>query len=201
MINKISSYEKGCIAMQKKHTGIIIAIAAVVVLVVGIISSYNGLVSTKGQVDEYTSNIDAQLQRRADLIPNLVNTVKGYTNHEEEVFTSLAEARQNLMSAKTPSEKADADQQLSTALANVVAIAEAYPELKSNELYVSMMDELEGCENRISYARTEYNSVAKEYNIKIQKFPTVIMANMFGFKAVDYFEASQGAQQVPQVNF
>lgn len=187
--------------MQKKHTGLIVVIAVIAVLVMAVIGSYNGLVSTKGQVDEYTSNIDTQLQRRADLIPNLVNTVKAYTNHEEAVFTSLAEARQNLMSAKTPSEKAEADQQLSTALANVVAIAEAYPELKSNELYVSMMDELEGCENRISYARTEYNSAAKEYNIKIKKFPTMIFANMFGFNAVDYFEAAAGAEQVPQVNF
>lgn len=188
--------------MGKSGKFILIAIVAIiVVLAVGAVSTYNGLVNLKENVSEYASNIDAQLQRRADLIPNLVSTVKSYTKHEEKVFTELANARASLNSAKTMTEKADADSQLNTALGNVIAIAEAYPNLASNTLYTSMMDELEGCENRISYARTNYNSAAKAYNAKLKKFPTAIFARMFGFEAVDYFTASAGAEEVPSVNF
>lgn len=182
-------------------TVLIVIVAVVALLVIISIGSYNGLVSGQEKVEEYAANIDAQLQRRADLIPNLVSTVQSYTDHEEAVFTELANARAALAGAKTMSEKAEADAQLNTALGNLIAIAEAYPELKSSELYRGMMDELEGCENRISYARTEYNNAVKDYNAKIRRFPSVIFANMFGFDAADYFQATQGAAAVPSVSF
>lgn len=186
--------------MSKKVVIAIVVIAVVLVAVFIPVSSYNGLVSLQAKVEEQSSDIDAQLQRRADLIPNLVSTVKSYTKHEEKVFTALSEARQSLMSAKSMEEKAEADQELKTALNNVIAIAEAYPELKSSELYVSMMDDLEGCENRISYARKEYNGAAKTYNTRCRTFPSAIFAGLFGFEQVSYFEASEGADTVPSVD-
>lgn len=188
--------------MGKSGKFILIAVVAIIaVLIIGGVGAYNGLVTAQEDVSEYGANIDAQLQRRADLIPNLVSTVKSYTKHEEKVFNELAQARASLNSAKTMTEKADADSRLNTALGNVIAIAEAYPNLASNSLYTSMMDELEGCENRISYARTQYNSAAKAYNAKLKRFPTAIFARMFGFEAADYFTASAGADEVPSVNF
>ncbi|MCR4674329.1 MAG: LemA family protein [Lachnospiraceae bacterium] len=181
--------------------GLIAVIAVVAVLVISCIGSYNSLVSKETAVEEQAANIDTQLQRRADLIPNLVSTVKGYTDHETEVFTAVTEAREKLLAADTMSEKSEANDEVSSALGKLVAIAESYPELKSDTVYVDLMDELSGTENRISYARTSYNEAVATYNKAIKKFPGVLFANMFGFEKAELFEASESAESVPEVSF
>ena len=185
----------------KYEKGLIAVIAVVAVLIIACIGGYNSLVSKETTVEEQASNIDTQLQRRADLIPNLVSTVKGYTDHETEVFTAVTEAREKLMSAGTMAEKSQANDEVSTALGKLIAIAESYPELKSDTVYVSLMDELAGTENRISYARKTYNEAVASYNKAIKKFPGVLFANMFGFEKAEMFEASEGAETVPEVSF
>lgn len=185
--------------MSKKVIGII---AAVIIILIAIpVVSYNSLISMQTNVEAQSANIDTQLQRRMDLIPNLVNTVKGFTAHETEVFDAVTKARENLMSAGTMAEKSQANEAVTSALNKLIAVAEAYPELKSDSVYVSLMDELAGTENRISYARSEYNTAVTSYNTAIRKFPTVIFANMFGFSKADFFEAAQGAAAVPEVKF
>lgn len=174
--------------------GIIIAI-----LVISFIGTYNGLVSRREEVDAAWSQIDVQLQRRYDLIPNLVATVKEYAAHEEEVFASVAEARSKLAGAASISEMAEADAELSSALSRLLAIAEAYPELKANQNFINLQDELAGTENRIATARRDYNQTARSYNTSIRRFPTNIIAGMFGFESVDYFEASEAGRETPDV--
>ena len=181
--------------------GLIAVIAVVAVLIISCIGGYNSLVSKETTVEEQASNIDTQLQRRADLIPNLVSTVKGYTDHETEVFAAVNEAREKLMSAGTMAEKSEANDQVSNALGKLIAIAENYPELKSDTVYINLMDELAGTENRISYARKSYNEAVASYNKAIKKFPGVLFANMFGFEKADMFEAAEGAETVPEVSF
>ncbi len=176
-------------------------VAAVVVVVLVIFGSYNSLVGLQTDVEEQAANIDTQLQRRADLIPNLVNTVKGYSEHETEVFNAVNEAREKLMSANSMEEKSEANEEVTSALNRLIAIAENYPELKSDTLYVDLMDELAGTENRIAYAREGYNDVVTSYNKAIRKFPGVIFAGMFGFEKAELFEASESATKVPQVEF
>ncbi|WP_026477565.1 LemA family protein [Alkaliphilus transvaalensis] len=168
-------------------------------LVVSVVGSYNGLVEKREVVDIALSQIDNQLQRRNDLIPNLVETVKRYASHEEEIFTDIAEARAKLAGAGNISEQAEADAALGGALSRLIAIAENYPNLKANQNFIQLQDELAGTENRIATARRDYNESARIYNTKIRKFPTVIYAGMFGFEKVDYFEASDEARQVPNV--
>lgn len=181
--------------------GLIAVIAVVAVLIISCIGGYNSLVSKETTVEEQASNIDTQLQRRADLIPNLVSTVKGYTDHETEVFAAVNEAREKLLSAGTMAEKSEANDQVSNALGKLIAIAENYPELKSDTVYINLMDELAGTENRISYARKSYNEAVASYNKAIKKFPGVLFANMFGFEKADMFEAAEGAETVPEVSF
>ena len=184
---------------MKKST--IIIIAVVVVLVLGFIGSYNGLVSLKANVDEQYANISTQLQRRNDLIPNLVNTVKGYTSHENEAIDSVTEARAKLAGATTVEEAAAADAELTNALSRLLVVVENYPTLKADTQFTALQDELAGTENRIAVARKDYNGAVKKYNTKIKKFPTVLIANMFGFDEFSYFEAAAGAENVPEVNF
>ena len=181
--------------------GLIILITVVAIIVIAIISSYNGIVSKAEDVDNKFAAIDTQLQRRADLIPNLVNTVKGYAKQEQDVINSVTEARAKLAGANTVSEKAEADQELTSALNRLMVVVENYPDLKSSENFIQLSDELAGTENRIATARRDYNEAVKEYNTQIKKFPTNIMAGMFGFNAKEYFEAKEGAQEVPNVNF
>ena len=150
-------------------------------------------------MDAAWSQIDVQLQRRHDLIPNLVATVKEYAAHEEEVFASVAEARSKLAGAASISEMAEADAELSSALSRLLAIAEAYPELKANQNFINLQDELAGTENRIATARRDYNQTARSYNTSIRRFPTNIIAGMFGFESVDYFEASEAGRETPDV--
>lgn len=187
---------------MKKRTVIIISIAAIVVLAIMVcVSSYNSLVSLREDVSGKFSLIDTQLQRRNDLIPNLVNTVKGYTDHENEVFTEVSEARARLAGATTTQETAEADAELSSAVSRLLMVAENYPELKADSQFTALTDELAGTENRIAVARKDYNDSAKSYNTKIQTFPNVIFAKIFGFEKVQYFEADVQSHDVPSVNF
>lgn len=179
--------------------GIIILILAV--LTGFAVNSYNGLVTARETVDNQLSNIDTQLQRRNDLIPNFVNTVKGYASHESEVFGAVSDARAKMAGANTTAEMAQADSELSSALSRLLVVVENYPELKADTQFTALSDELAGTENRIAVARRDYNAAAKEYNVTIQRFPKVIFANMFGFQKADYFQAAEGAENAPIVNF
>lgn len=189
---------------MKKKTWIIVgAIVLAVVLIIGAIAgAYNGLVETQENVEQSRAEIQTQLQRRADLIPNFVSTVKGYTNYEKETLTAVTEARSAVAKAANATELAEADEKLDSAISVWVnAVTEAYPELKANQNYVALQDELAGTENRIAKARDDYNEKATDYNIAIRKFPKSILAGMFGFEKADLFKAAQGTEQAPQVSF
>ncbi|HIT91136.1 MAG TPA: LemA family protein [Candidatus Merdenecus merdavium] len=183
-------------------TKVLLGILAVIVIIVGFfILKYNGLVREDENVKTQYSNISVQLQRRNDLIPNLVNTVKGYAAHETEVFQAVSDARERMMGADTINEGVAADNELSQALGRLLAVAEAYPELKANENFLSLQDQLEGTENRISTARRDYNEAAKSFNTKLRSFPNNIIGGMFGFEKHDLFEAQPGAEIAPEVDF
>ncbi len=189
---------------MKKGTIIALSVIGAIVLLLGIITitSYNGLVDGEETVKEKQSTISVQLQRRADLIPNFVETVKGYSDYEQSTFLAVTEARAAVMKANGAEEQAAASAQLDSAIdVWVNAITEAYPELKASEQYRALQDELAGTENRIAVARKDYNDVASEYNKSIRRFPKSIFAGMFGFEQVEYFEADESANQVPQVSF
>jgi len=162
---------------------------------------YNRLVAQDQQVQGAWAQVQNVLQRRADLIPNLVETVKGYAAHEKEVFETVAEARSRLAGATSPAEAAAANASLSSALGRLIAIAENYPNLKANENFIRLQDELAGTENRIAVERMRYNDAVRLYNTSIKRFPTRMFAAMFGFKDREYFEAGPEAQQAPKVKF
>jgi LemA protein len=181
--------------------GWIIAGVLVALLVVMGISGYNGLVQMNENVNGKWAQVENQLQRRADLIPNLVSTVKGYAAHEQQAIQAVADARAKLGGAKGPAAKGQADAELGGALSRVLVVAENYPNLKADQNFRSLMDELSGTENRVAVARKDYNEAVQGYNARIQSFPSVIYARMLGFGAKEYFKAAEGAQQVPQVKF
>ncbi len=187
--------------MKKSSIAIIVVIVILLLIVIGGVSSYNGLVGLSEEVDNKFATIDTMLQRRADLIPNLVNTVKGYTNQEQSVIDSVTEARAKLNNANSVADKANADQELTSALNNLLVIVENYPDLKSSENFINLQDELAGTENRIATARKDYNDAVKEYNAKIKRFPTNIISGMFGFEEQEYFQATEGSEEVPTVDF
>src|SRR5574344_103597 len=187
---------------MSKGLKIIIGIVVVLlILILPCISSYNSLVSKKEDVSSKMSEIDVQLQRRTDLIPNLVSTVKGYVKHEEKVISDITTARENLVNAKSATEKSEANQNLTSAINALYVVVENYPDLKANTTFINLQDELAGTENRIAVARKNYNETAKEYNTSIKKFPGSIIASLFKFEDVDYFEAKEGAENVPNVSF
>ncbi|MBR3591547.1 MAG: LemA family protein [Clostridia bacterium] len=190
--------------MKNKGLIITLSVIGVIVIIFAIlaISSYNGLVDQEEAVNAKQSTISVQLQRRADLIPNFVETVKGYSDYEQSTYTAVTEARSAVMKANGAEDQAAASAQLDSAIDIWVnAITEAYPELKASEQYRALQDELAGTENRIARARKDYNDAASEYNRSVRRFPKSIFAGMFGFEQVEYFEADEAANQVPQVSF
>jgi LemA protein len=188
--------------MGKGVIVIIVLLVLALVLFGQYISVKNTLVAKNEAVKSAWSQVDVVLQRRADLIPNLVETVKGYAKQEQTVFGDIAKARSTLLSAGSPQEKIAANQQLDGALGRLLAIVENYPQLKSNENFLRLQDELAGTENRIAVERKRYNDTLQDYNTYIQQFPSSIFAKWAGFKPNEaYFTASPGAREVPKVNF
>lgn len=181
-----------------------IGLGILAILVLVVIAIYNGLVVSRVRVKEAWSDIDIQLKRRFDLIPNLVNTVKGSTNFETSTLEKVIAARSRAMEARTPGEVGEADQVLRGALNGFFALAESYPDLKSNQNFIALQNELSDTENKIQAARRFYNSVVTDYNTKLQTVPTNIFANMFGFKEAEFFELEAGeeaARQPVEVKF
>ncbi len=187
---------------MKKGYIVLIVIAVVLIALVGWgVGEHNSMVDLSEAVDKKYSDIDAQLERRTDLIPNLVNTVKGYMKHEDEIINKVTTARENLVKAQSVEDKAKANEELTSSLNALFVIVENYPDLKSNTNFIQLQDELAGTENRIAQARKEYNGAVEDYNKKIKKFPAKIIAGMFNFDEKEYFEVSEGKDKVPEVNF
>ena len=180
---------------------LIIILVIVVVLVVAVIGLYNNLVKLRNMVDNAWAQIDVQLQRRLDLIPNLVETVKGYAAHESGTLEEVTKARTAVMNAPTPEGKMQADGFLAGALKNLFAVAEAYPDLKANTNFQQLQVELSNTEDKISYMRQSFNDTVMKYNTAIQTFPAVLIAGMMGFKQRDSFDATAGAEVAPKVQF
>lgn len=178
-----------------------ILIGAGVLLVVYFIATYNGFVVLLTRIKEALSGIDVQLKRRSDLIPNLVETVKGYAKHEKSVFEEVTKARTSLMSAKTPAEKAEANNMVTAALKTLFAVAEAYPDLKASDNFKDLQRQLEDTEDKIAYSRQFYNSNVLEYNTKVKTFPSNLLANMFAFKEEQFFAAEEEERKKVEVKF
>ena len=181
-------------------TGIILLVILVVLAVV-LISMYNGLVQLRVRADSAWSDIDVQLKRRHDLIPNLVETVKGYATHEKGTFENIAKFRSQAMQASSPADKAVAENQLSGALRGLLAVAEAYPQLKASEEFTQLQGSLSQTEDGIQNARRYYNAVVRDFNTKIQSFPTNLLAGMFGFSQRQFFETTDADREPVQVKF
>ena len=180
----------------------IIILIILALIIIAFISMYNGLVSSRAKVDNAWSQIDVQLQRRFDLIPNFVETVKGYMTHEKETFEKIAALRTSWANTSSVSEKAEIDNQLSDALKTIMAVSESYPELKANQNFSELSEELRNTENKISFSRQFYNDTVTRYNTKIQVFPSNIIAGMFNFTARDLFKAeSDEARKNVKVDF
>jgi len=189
---------------------IIIILAVVAILVIWAVSVYNGLVTMDENVTGQWANVETQYQRRADLIPNLVNTVKGYATHEKETLEGVVAARSQATQIKvdaedlTPEKLAEyqkAQGAVTSALGKLLAITENYPDLKANQNFLELQAQLEGTENRIAVARTRFNDATRQYNVTIRRFPANLIAGMFGFDQKAYFAAEEGAQTVPEVKF
>lgn len=187
---------RGCLGV------VVILLVAAFILAIPIFSTYNKIVGLDEQIKTAWAEIENQLQRRSDLIPNLVNTVKGYAKHEKDVFTQIADARSRLAGAKTIPEKIEAASALDSAISRLLVIVENYPALKANESFNRLMDELAGTENRITVSRMRYNDAVKNYNIVIRRVPGNMIARMFGFKEqAAYFKAEEKAKEAPKVEF
>lgn len=176
-------------------------VGAVVLLALYIWSLYNGLITESTQIDEAWGQIDIQLKRRTDLIPNLVETVKGYAKHEKSVFTEVTKARSAMMSATTPAASAKADDMLTGALKSLFAVAEAYPQLKANDGFIQLQKELSDTEDKVAYARQFYNTQLMEYNLKVKVFPNNLLAGMFGFAAKEFFKVEESERVATKVKF
>lgn len=189
---------------MKMTTGkiaLIVALAFLLILVFVSIGSYNGLVRARTNVEEQAAEIDNQLQRRMDLIPNLVETVKGYAAHEKEIIQSIADSRAMMAGARTMSEKAQAGDYFYSAFSRLLMVQENYPQLAADQHFKELRDELAGTENRIAVARRNYNNAVANYNNRIQTFPSNIFAGMFGFEKAEHFEAAPEAHTAPTVSF
>ncbi|MBS4176727.1 LemA family protein [Lederbergia citrea] len=187
---------------MKKGLGAILGIVVVIaIILIPLMGSYNGFVNAEEDVNQTYAQIENQLQRRMDLIPNLVNTVKGYAKHEEKVMEDIASARSSLVGAKGPEEQANADAALSSALSRLLVISENYPDLKADKQFTQLTDELSGTENRIAVARMDYNNQVTVFNKKVKQFPGRIVASIFGFDQKEYFKADAAAKEAPKVDF
>ena len=196
---------------MKKSTIVTLSVAGVILLVViWMISGYNGLVSAEEEVNNAWSNVENQYQRRADLIPNLVNTVKGYASHEKETLDAVTQARTRATQLTVQAEELTPEKikeyqqvqgEVGAALGRLIAISEAYPDLKANQNFLELQAQLEGTENRISVERRKFNDAAKEYNASIRSFPRNLLAGMFGFEKRPYFESAEGSESAPIVAF
>ena len=195
---------------MKKNKGLIITIVVIVLVALWGISSYNRLVGMDEKVSNQWANVETQYQRCSDLIPNLVNTVKGYAKHESQTLEAVMAARSQATQVKidpsncTPQQLAayqKAQGDVTTALGKLLAITENYPDLKANQNFLELQSQLEGTENRINVARKDFNDSAKEYNTSLRRFPRNIIASMFGFEKRNYFEAEAGAEKAPKVEF
>ena len=178
-----------------------IIIGVVVLLLIWVAASYNKLVVLRNKVDDQWAQIDVSLKRRFDLIPNLVETVKGYAKHESETLENVIKARNSFVSAKTPEDEINANGELTGAISKIFALAEQYPDLKANTNFLKLQDELKETEDKIQYARQFYNDSALMYNNAIEVFPGVIIASLFGFKKRSYFEAKESERENVQVKF
>ena len=196
--------------MKKKFVPIIIVAAVVVILVAWAISAYNGLVIKDENCSKQWSKVESQYQRRMDLIPNLVNTVKGYASHEEATLLKVIEARNQASQVKIDAENMTQEQlnefqksqeNLSSAIRGLNIVVEQYPDLKANQNFLELQSQLEGTENRIAVERQRYSDVVNEYNTSVRRFPNSIFASMFGFEKKPYFEAQSGAENAPKVEF
>ncbi len=181
--------------------GPIIGIGLLVALVLYVIVTYNGFITLRARIQEALSGIDVQLKRRADLIPNLVETVKGYAKHEKDVFENVTKARSALMSADTMEQKAAADDMLTGALKSLFAVAEAYPDLKANTNFQDLQRQLEDTEDKVAYSRQFYNSNVLAFNTKLEMFPSNLIASMFSFTRFEFFEAEEEARESIKVSF
>jgi LemA protein len=182
-----------------RRTALAVVIALAAIPLTG--CSYNRFVGQEEAIKAQWAQVENQLQRRNDLIPNLVETVKGYATHEEAVYKDIADARSRLLSAKSPEETIQAANQQTSALGRLLAVVESYPQLKANEQFNRLMDELSGTENRLAVERMRYNDRIQEYNTSRRQFPANLTAKMFGFKEYPFFQAPVEAKQVPKVNF
>lgn len=194
----------------KKNKGMVITLAVIAIIALWSISAYNGMVGMDEGVQGKWADVETQYQRRSDLIPNLVNTVKGYAAHEKETLAAVVQARSEATSVKIDPTNMTAEQMaqyqqaqngVSSALGKLLVVVEKYPDLKANQNFLELQAQLEGTENRITVARRNFNEAAKEYNTAIRRFPKNILAGMFGFEKKAYFEAEQGAEKAPQVEF
>jgi LemA protein len=194
----------------KKNKGMVISLAVIAVIALWSISAYNGMVGMDEGVQGKWADVETQYQRRSDLIPNLVNTVKGYAAHEKETLAAVVQARSEATSVKIDPTNMTAEQMaqyqqaqngVSSALGKLLVVVEKYPDLKANQNFLELQAQLEGTENRITVARRNFNEAAKEYNTAIRRFPKNILAGMFGFEKKAYFEAEQGAEKAAQVEF
>lgn len=179
----------------------LIFIGVLVLIALYLIGTFNGLVQSRNRVDEAWSDIEVQLKRRYDLIPNLVNSVKGYASHEEGVFTKVTEARSRAMQATTPAQHAVAENMLTGTLKSLFAVSEAYPQLRASENFVQLQNELVDAEDKIQAARRFYNGNVRDFNTKIQVFPNNVFAGMMGFKKYDFFDAPDAVNEAPEVKF
>ncbi len=179
----------------------IVLIAVVVIVLLWAVVTYNGLVRLRNRIQNAWAQIDVQLRRRYDLIPNLVETVKGYATHEKGTFEAVTQARANAINASGPGDQAQAENMISGALKSLFAVAEAYPDLKANQNFLELQEELSGTEGRIAYARQFYNDSVLKLNTKIQSFPSNLLANAFGFKSREYFEADNASRGPVNVEF
>ncbi len=187
--------------MKRLGVGLVVVLAITAVIGLSVLGTYNRFVQMDESIKAAWAQVNNQLQRRADLIPNLVNTVKGYAAHEREVLEHLADARAKLAGARSPQDAMEADRELSSALARLLVIVEQYPQLKADQTFIRLMDELAGTENRIAVERRRYNEAVQTYNQTRRRFPGSLVAAFFGFGEAAYFEVPETAREAPKVDF